>query len=81
MTNPVQSLRVRLHGSALARKIHIALVALHIAVPLVAIEVMLLAEGMKITDSLVFLVPLSCLGIVALVIFVRGVRRSPVATK
>ena len=81
MTNPVQSLRVRLHGSALARKIHIALVVLHVVVPLAAIEVMLLAQGMTITDSLVLLVPLSCLGIVAVGIFVRGFRRRPGTAK
>ena len=74
MTNPIQSLRVRIRGSATARKIFGAYFALLVAICLVSFTVIFLAERVTM-DSLVILVPLWSLGVVAWVVLIRASRR------
>ena len=76
MTNPIQSMRLRLRGSVMAHKVHFVLTVLHIVVPLAVIETILLVEGATIRDSLILLVPLMCLGAIPLIILIRGLVKS-----
>ena len=81
MTTPFQSLRARIRDSAMARKIWVAFSALVVAIPLVSITVIFLAEGRMTLASLVIFVPLWSLGVVAWVLIFRMLRHGAATTK